>query len=424
MRVLLVQSWLGGSEPLVFPLGLSCLKAALPGHAVKVFDTNLFTRPFPELAGVIAEFGPDVVGISLRNIDSTNKRKVVFYYPSLRETIDVIKLHTAAKIVVGGSGFSMFAQEIMADEPRIDCGVFLEGEAVFPELLENLDAPGRVRSVYYRQGGAVIFSGAREQADLNAAPLPGREGMASYDFRRNPDAIGVETKRGCVLDCIYCIYGFLNGKALRLRAPGRVVDEVESLVRDHGVERFTFVDSVFSIPRHHAEAVCREIVRRGLRVRWSAWFNERALTRDFIELARDAGCRNVILSPDAFSDESLRRLGKNIRIADILACHDLLKGIGGFEVSYNFFKNPPGQTLRAALALLSFAVRTKREMGPRVHFEFSAMRIEPHTKLHEVALAEGLVQPGENLLFPRYYTNPGTGYIEKLFNLLLALKGA
>ena len=424
MRVLLVQSWLGGSEPLVFPLGLFCLKAALPGHTVRVFDANLAPRPFPELAAVIAEFQPDVVGISLRNIDSTNKRKVVFYYPSLKETIDVVKLHTAAKIVVGGSGFSMFAQQIMEDEPRIDCGVFLEGEAAFPELLENLDAPGRVRSVYHRQGGAVLFSGAREQADLDAVPLPGRDAVAAYDFRKNPDAIGVETKRGCVLDCVYCIYGFLNGKALRLRAPGRVVDEVESLVRDRGVESFTFVDSVFNIPRHHAEAVCREIVRRGLRVRWSAWFNERGLTREFVELARDAGCRNVILSPDAFSDESLRRLGKNIRTADILACHGLLAGIGGFEVSYNFFKNPPGQTLAATLALLSFALRAKKKMGPRVHFEFSSMRVEPHTKLHAVALAEGLVRPGESLLFPKYYTNPGTGYIEKLFDLLLALKGA
>ncbi len=423
MKVLLVQSYLGGNEPLVFPLGLSCLQAALAGHTVRVFDMNLSPRPFQELAGVIAEFRPEVVGISLRNIDSTNKRKVVFYYPFLKETLDVVKLHTAAKVVVGGSGFSMFAQEIMADEPRIDYGVFLEGEAAFPELLDNFDDPERVRSVYRRRDGTVRFSGVREQVDLNAVPLPGRESVGLYDVRKNRDAVGVETKRGCILDCIYCIYGFLNGKALRLRTPERVVDEIESLVRDHGVESFTFVDSVFNIPRRHAEEICREIVRRGLRVRWSAWFNERGLTREFVELARDAGCRNVILSPDAFSDETLRRLGKNIRSDDILACHALLKGIGGFEVSYNFFKNPPGQTLSAALSLLSFTMKAKKEMGPRVHFEFSAMRVEPHTRLHALALEEGLARQGESLLSPKYYTNRRTWYIEKIFDLLLALKG-
>lgn len=424
MKVLLVQSYLGGSEPLVFPLGLSCLKAALAGHTVRIFDTNTAERPLQELGEVIAGFAPDVVGISLRNIDSTNKRRVVFYYARLKETIDVVKRATGAKVVVGGSGFSMFAEEIMADEPRLDFGVFLEGEAAFPELLENLEAPQRVKSVYYRRGGTVHFTGARDQVDLDAVALPDRQALAAYLSPLNPDAVGVETKRGCTLDCIYCVYGFLNGKALRFRAPERVVDEIESLVRDYGVQSITFVDSVFNLPRRHAEAICREMIRRGLRVRWSAWFNERGLTREFVELARDAGCRNVILSPDAFSDATLRRLGKNIRTADILRSHEVLREIGGFEVSYNFFKNPPGQTLRAALSLLGFAVRAKRQLGSRVHFEFSSMRVEPHTRLHAVALEEGLVRAGENLLFPRYYTNPGTRYIERAFNLLLALKGA
>ena len=423
MRVLLVQSCLGGGEPPVFPLGLSCLQAALTGHEVRIFDTNLAAQPWPGLGRAIDDFGPQVVGISLRNIDSTNKREVVFYYAYLKEAIDVVKRQTGAKIVVGGSGFSMFAEQIMADEPRIDYGVFLEGEAAFAELLGSLEAPERVKSVYYRRDGAVLFSGAREQVDLEAAALPVREGTAGYDHRRHPDAIGVETKRGCVLDCVYCIYGFLNGKTLRLRSPERVVDEIESLKRDRGIDSFTFVDSVFNIPVRHAEAVCRELVRRDLGVRWSAWFNERGLTREFVELVRAAGCRNIILSPDAFADETLQKLGKNIRMRDILASYELLKGIEGFEVSYNFFKNPPGQTFAAFLSLLAFSAKAKREMGARVHFEYNAMRVEPHTKLQAIAVAEGVLGAGENLLFPRYYRNSRTWYIEKIFNLLLALKG-
>ena len=62
-------------------------------------------------------------------------------------------------------------------------------------------------------------------------------------------------------------------------------------------------------------------------------------------------------------------------------------------------------------------------MGPRVHFEFNALRVEPHTKLQALAVAEGVVGSGENLLFPRYYRNSRTWYIETIFNLLLALKG-
>ena len=269
----------------------------------------------------------------------------------------------------------------------------------------------------------MAFTGPRPATDLDAVPLPRRACVPLEGYLRTPEAFGVETKRGCVLDCVYCIYGFLNGKAIRLRDPGRVVDDIETLHRVHGVERFTFVDSVFNLPQAHAERVCRELVRRRLPVRWSAWFNERLLNRAFVELARAAGCRSFILSPDGFSDAILERLGKNIRLADIRRTHELLRGLDGFEVSYNFFKNPPGQSLRAFLALLAFVFKAKRQLGPRVHFEFNAMRVEPHTRLYSLALGEGVVREGDNLLYPKYYTNAGTRYIERLFNLALAARG-
>ena len=422
MRILLVQSYLGGAEPPVFPLGLACLKAALGAHEVRVFDLNTAARPFEQLRELVAAFQPEVTGFSLRNIDSTNKRTVVFYYPFLKEAVTAVRAASAAPLVVGGSGFSMFAREIMADEPRLDLGVFLEGERTFPLLLENLARPGAVPSVFYREGGAVRFSGPGEQVDLDAAAFPDRGAVALEAYTGFSEGIGVETKRGCLLDCLYCIYGFLNGKKLRLRAPAKVVDEIETLTCRHGVRRFTFVDSVFNIPVRHAEEVCRELLRRGVRAEWSAWFNEKNLTREFLELARDAGCRNVILSPDGFSDTVLERCGKNIRMGDIRSSYEALRAVDGFEVSYNFFKNPPGQSVGAALSLIAFVARARRQMGRRVHFEFNSIRIEPHTRLLQTAIAEGLVREGESLLYPRYYTQRATRVVDWLFNAMLRLK--
>lgn len=423
MKVLLVQSWLGGNEPLVYPLGLACLASALREHEVVLFDTNRSSRPFEELREAVAGLRPDVVGISLRNIDSTNKRNVVFYYPYLREALDAIRSRTDAKIVVGGSGFSMFAGRIMEDEPRIDYGVSREGELAFPLLLENLATPEKVPSVYYRKNGAVAATAPGPQVDLDAVPPPDRKAAPLGPYMEVPEAVGVETKRGCALGCVYCVYGFLNGRNLRLREPSRIVDEVERLVNEHGLRRFTFVDSVFNIPRTHAEAICREMIRRKIPATWSAWFNEKGVTREFVELAREAGCRSVVLSPDGFSDPALRKLGKNISLKDIRESYGVLKDLDGFEVSYNFFKNPPGQSLGAFLSLLRFAAQAKRDLGGRVHFEFSSMRIEPNTKLCDIALAEGVLREGEDLLSPKYYSQGKTRYVETVFNLLLRLKG-
>jgi hypothetical protein len=93
------------------------------------------------------------------------------------------------------------------------------------------------------------------------------------------------------------------------------------------------------------------------------------------------------------------------------------------EICYNFFKNPPGQTLGAFAGLLRFFVSAKLKLRKRIHFEFSSLRVEPHTRLHAIAMKEGAVRPDDDLLYPRPYTNRRTIYIEWLFNLLLRLKG-
>ena len=148
MKILLVQSYLGSNDPLVAPLGLLSLVPTLNGHDVHIFDTNCFDSSFTALEKKVTTFCPDVIGISLRNIDSTNKTDIVFYYRFLPEILDVLTQCSQAKIVIGGSGFSMFAEEIMVRETRLDFGVYLEGETVFSELLKNLETPQKVASVY------------------------------------------------------------------------------------------------------------------------------------------------------------------------------------------------------------------------------------------------------------------------------------
>ena len=425
MRVLLVQSYLGGGEPLVFPLGLARIAQAARGHDVEIFDTNVATNPMDELKSVIAKFKPQVVGVSLRNIDSTNKRKVVFFYEYFRTMLPVLRsaLSPGTKIIVGGSGFSMFAEKIVAEEMAVDIGVLTEGERTFPELLATLDEPGKVRGVYYRKDGKVIFSGVRQYSELGDLPVPYAANVRMEPYIGVPDAIGVETKRGCPLECAYCIYGFLNGQHYRLMKPEKVVDDIEFLITTKNVRSFTFTDSVFNLPLAHAEEICREMIRRKLSVTWSAWFHDGHIPEGFVRLVKEAGCRKIILSPDGFSDKSLAALGKSQREADILRTYNLLARTEDVEICYNFFKNPPGQSLGAFVGLLMFFFTAKLRLKKRVHFEFSSLRIEPHTKLQKLALAEGVIKNNEDLLYPRYYTNRRTIYAEILFNMMLRLKG-
>lgn len=426
MRVLLVQSWLGGDGPAVYPVGLACLAASLPGHTVSCFDPNVAADPLGELAARLADFRPEAVGVSLRNIDSTNTRLSVSYLPPFAAVLDTVRRVFAGPLIVGGSGFSMFAEPLMARYPAIDYGVYLEGEKTFAALLAALAAPGgkaaAVPSVYSRAGEAVVFSGPAAKAAFDELPSPDFTALPLTPYTAVPWGVGVETKRGCAFSCLYCPYGFLNGRHYRRKAPERVAEELWRL-QSLGLTRFTFLDSVFNAPADHAAAVMEAMVRRGVRLGWSGWFTERGLTRPFLELARRAGCDTVIFSPDAYGDTALRALGKAVTRAEIDAAFALVRDMGCFDVSYNFFKNPPGQSLGQTLALLGFILRARRQMGRRAHFELSSLRVEPHTALADRARREGRIVPGDDLLEPVRYGQRRTRYIERFFDLLLAARG-
>lgn len=425
MNILLVQAYIGDSESPVYPNGLSHLAASAKHHSINIFDPNVSQRPYQEFAELLESLKPDLVGISLRNIDSTNKRKVVFYYEYFKKMVSTIQdtLKGGTKIVVGGSGFSMFAKKIMEDETRIDFGVFGESEIIFPELLENMNTPENVKGLFYKKNGRFYFTGTQEYPEPDAVPFSDRFIINVEPYKNVPEGIGVETKRGCAMKCVYCIYGFLNGRKYRLRNPHRVVDEIEFLLKKHKVKKFTFIDSVFNFPLYHAEEVCKEMIARRLSVSWSAWFHDNYMTEEFVQLTLKAGCNKFILSPDGFTDNVLRRLGKTQKEKDISKTFNILKKVHGVEICYNFFKNPPGQSPSAFFKMLFFVIRAKLELKERVHFEFNSIRIEPNTELHKIALKEGVIDKDDDLLYPKNYTNPRTRYIEMFFDMIQYLKG-
>jgi anaerobic magnesium-protoporphyrin IX monomethyl ester cyclase len=423
MNVLLIQSYLGENELPVYPLGLACLKSMLDKVSVRVFDPNLpmpgGCSPYTPLADMINQFHPDVIGISLRNIDSTNKRLVIFYFEEFVRLISFVRNRTEAVIVAGGAGFSLFAESIMKSCPEIDFGVYLEGETTFAALLHNMNTPESVPSIYYRKKEKIVFTGVDKKVDFQFHVNPDMDAVLLSRFSLYPESVGVETKRGCPFGCIYCPYGFLNGRSYRLKDPVRIVDGLELMVATAGLQTFSFTDSIFNVPRSHAEAVLREMIRRGLKLSWSAWYNERELDESFVRLSIAAGCRSFIFSPDGYSDRVLKKLGKQLSRNDIEKGLRLMIDSRGCEVSYNFFKNPPGQTLVDFVSMVLFCFKARWHMGRRVHFEFNSLRIEPHTRLYDLAVAEGIIQAHEDILTPVYYSQKKTAYIETLINVIL-----
>ena len=175
-RVLLIQPFLGRREKVIFPIGLHALACHLavtrPGLEVRLLDENVAPEPEAALDRIVGEFGPELIGFSLRNIDMYQQAGSLL---SLCRSGPVARPPApggaGSRSGGGGTGFSMYARTIMSRHREIDFGVFLEGEETLGELTERPEAPGTIKGLYYRdREGGVISRGPRPPLDLRDSP--------------------------------------------------------------------------------------------------------------------------------------------------------------------------------------------------------------------------------------------------------------
>ena len=408
LKVLLIQSYSGSKDKVlpIFPLGLAYLSHALKEHECSVLDPNVEEQPFFAIEKMIEKTKPHIIGLSLRNID-INSFSFLPYFESMLKLIK--KLRPDVKIVVGGTGFSLFANELMEKYPEIDYGVFLEAEYSFPHLLKNLDHSQQVKGIFFRNNGKIIFTGRSPLVDFNQLPEPPRNfaGLNLDRYLKYPFSVGVQTLRGCSFNCAYCTYPHLQGNTIRLRSPKKVADEIEHLTNLYGVKEIYFADTIFNFPFTHGRSICNELSNRKLQVKWIAYFREDSINRQFLIEARDSGCIRFEFSPDGVSQHALDVLEKKISIQDIKQTIELVTDVRGINANFNFFFNVPGENLASFIGfhkLLGW-MKIKFRNKPLSIF-LTNIRIYPNTKMHALAKKEGLLTEGQSLLKPTFYNPP------------------
>jgi putative variant cofactor biosynthesis B12-binding/radical SAM domain protein 1 len=414
MRVLFIQtlSVEGASQEKVYPIGIVGLAGSLQerGYTVNILDMNIEPDAFGAVKSKLIDFRPDVVALSLRNIDPLANKTYSLVPPFLVTAKLVAALLPESWIIAGGSAFSLFPERLMREAPEIHYGIAGEAEESLPALLASLIDPPAIGGLCRRKGAMITMDPPAQCLDMADYARPNRDlldpslyaGINAY-----VPAIGIETKRGCPFHCAYCVYPALQGRRLRCRTSRDVVDEMESLHKKHGVERFHFTDAVVNYPGDHLEGICSEIIRRKLKIKWDGFMREDHFNEKNAALFEKAGCECFSFSPDGLCQESLDALDKRLTESDILGAASIAAKTGVLTV-YHFMVNVPGQTEKTCDKGLRFLERIydqhagKRNLGTVV---LNNIRILPGTRMEALARAERIVGPDTDLLYPTYY-NP------------------
>ncbi len=415
MRILMVQtqSVEGPSSERVYPIGIVLLAELLKrkSHDVTILDMNLEPDPFGALRERLQGFQPDVVGLSLRNIDPLGNKTTSLVPPFVATARLVSSVMPRAKIISGGTGFSLFPDRLMREVPEISYGIVGDAEETLPVLIATLENPPWLKGLCYRKGDRIIVVPPSRDFDMTVYTIPDRQLLVPSSYtgiNSYVPVIGIESKRGCPFACSYCVYPKLQGKKLRCRQPEAVVDEMELLHGEYGIGSFHFTDPVLNTPQGHLEEICGEILRRRLKVRWDGFMRENLMTVKNVALYEKAGCECFSFSPDGLCSQSLRVLGKRMKESDILKAAELASRTDVISV-YHFMVNVPGEneeTSKKGIGLLEELYRLhsgKRNLGTIV---LNNIRILPGTGIEQTARKEGLIGQGTDLLYPTYYNPP------------------
>ena len=361
MRVLLVyppsQSLYGLPR---FPMvGLTYLGTVLKknGIDVEVLDMRIPRYNYRILKGKIRSFDPDIVGVGSSSFDFPNAKKVLKL---------VKKVNSSTRTVLGGPHASICPEDV-SKEKEINYVFLGEGEEEFIKFL--LSKPKNKKFINPQR---------LPVQNLDSLPFPQWDIFSLDDYRvRGKLTLPILTSRGCPYNCIYCSSWWTQGKKFRFRSPGNVVDEIENDIKYYGVANFSIVDDNFALDIERAIDICREIIKRQLKITWSCDQGMRAdrSNKKLFRLMKKSGCNLVALGVEHADQEILDKMQKAESVKVIRESIANAKA-AGLIVKAFFIVGGPGDNLEKTRKSISFFKETGVDI-PR----FSMMTAYPGTAM-------------------------------------------
>jgi radical SAM superfamily enzyme YgiQ (UPF0313 family) len=387
----------------VFPLGLACVAGALKkeAHAVEVLDLCFSRDVAGDLQEAVTRFQPELIGLSLRNLDNLTYPASISYLKEAEEVISTCRQVSCSTLVIGGSGFSLAPQELLR-HLDVDFGIVGEGEEILLALLNSfekkLPIPSSPHLLIKRKPTSSIISGAK----VVQLSTPDRTLFKARRYLEEGGMLNLQTKRGCPFSCIYCTYPLLEGRRVRLREVDEVIEEIRHLVQEQGTDYLYFVDDIFNFPVSFAQKLCRRMAHEKLRVQWSAFVNPGFLDEDLLKWMIEAGCTGIEFGTDSGSPRMLQIYRKSFTVEDVARASQLCSKLIVNHCHYLLFGGPgeEEETLEESFRLMD-------QLDPTAVIAMLGIRIYPGTELEQLSISQGVIDRETNLIYPHFYISPG-----------------
>jgi anaerobic magnesium-protoporphyrin IX monomethyl ester cyclase len=351
MRVMLINPPYPIVESLTMPLGLLYLAARLEqaGCEVHLEDLQLCRSPLTRLEGALLRHRPALAGITSFSLNLSSASKILQ---------KVKRLSPGTVTVWGGPHVSFDDQDILRRHPWVDVVVRGEGEETLTEVVERVQQgksfDGVLGVTWRGIDGHLQANPSRPfREDLDRLPRPAWHLLKLSQYRAFGDGASLMTSRGCPHRCVFCVGRKMIGAKGRFRKPQAVVDEMEALVR-LGFRRIRIEDDLFTFRRERALAICKEMDRRELAVRWRAYSRVDTIDAELLQWMKRTGCERLLFGAESGSLGILKKIRKGITPEQTRQAVEMTRDVG-IGVLTSFVLGLPGETPQTLRQTLEFA---------------------------------------------------------------------
>ena len=416
MRILLIATnrhnrWMSRQEVRPLPIGLAYVAAYVDPqrHSLRVLDLMFADDYLAETEAVVQEFQPQLIGISIRNLDNGSYVDPQSVLPITKGVIQRIRACSDATIACGGPAFSTLPEACFAYlEP--DVGLAGDAAETFSELadlLEQGEPYHQLSGVVYRENGDIKTATHRASSGLSRPPRLDDLDLARY--RQAGFGVGVITKLGWYSSTVASPDS--NNQERLVRTLDEVVAEVRRLQQQHDLHEFFFIDQAFNRPISYAKDLCRRLIEENLAIKWNTNLRPEECDEELISLMVQSGCQMVLVggagvpAPKLGEDGVKGEARLATEVASLQRLCDLCQSEGlSYAITQGF--GEPGENQGTIKAKLDFLGSTA---GPERAAQVTLRvgnRLLPGSDLTAMAVREGIIDENANLLMPAFYVAP------------------
>jgi anaerobic magnesium-protoporphyrin IX monomethyl ester cyclase len=152
--------------------------------------------------------------------------------------------------------------------------------------------------------------------DLDLFPFPERDDTP-IEYFNEPSCYGknivMVSSRGCRLKCDFCNVEAIYGRhCYRVRSLKNVVDEIEYMQKNYKFDEIYFDDDNMVARKDHVDGVCREIIKRKIKVHFCC-MGDGLVDDESLELLAKAGCTTYKFGLEHLDPEVLKAIPKPLK---------------------------------------------------------------------------------------------------------------